>query len=235
MIDGAIVGVVIDNVDPEKMHRIKVEYPVQGAGISTTWCRVMTPMAGKDRGLVTLPEIGTEVAIMFAYRSLTPYIVGAVYNGAEDPDPYANADGDNNLRIFWTRNDNQVVFDDTPGAETMGIGTCASAMGDVTSAPVYQHLDAANKTWNEYSEQDITWEAVKTISIKCKTFKISAQMSIKAEAGQTGNVKAGQSGDIQAATAITTKAKTRTDINGGSPMPPSPTLPLPPHSHPPTS
>jgi len=235
MIEGAVVGVVIDNVDPDKMHRIKVEYPVQGAGIKTTWCRMMTPVAGRDRGLVMLPEIDTEVVMMFAYRSLTPYVIGGVYNGAGDPDPYANADGKNNLRLVWTRGNHQVVFDDTSGAETLGIGACATGMGDVKSAPVYQHLDAANKVWTEFSEKDITWEAVNTISIKCKTLSIKAQASIKAESGKTAVVNAGQKADVKAGSQITTKAEARTDINGGAPLPAMPTMPLPPHSHPPTS
>ncbi len=146
MIEGVVVGLVVDNVDPDKRHRVKVEYPVQGEGITSVWARIMTPMAGGNRGLVLIPEIGTEVVLGFAYRSLTPYVLGGVYNGGDDPDPYANADGDNNLRLLWTRGDHQVVFDDTAGAESLGIGASAGAMGDVTSGPVHQHLDAANAT-----------------------------------------------------------------------------------------
>ncbi len=235
MIEGTVVGTVIDNVDPEGMHRIKVEYPVQGDAIETTWCRLMTPMAGAGRGLVILPDIGTEVLLFFAYRSLTPYVLGGVYNGAEDPDPYANADGDDNLRLLWSRNDHMVTFDDTPGAESLGIGACATAMGDVTSAPVHQHLDAANKTWSEYSEQDITWEAKGTVSIKCKSFSLKASSSVSTDAGMNAAYVTGQQCQVSAGTAIITQAEVRTDLNGGTPGQASPTLPTPPHAHPPTS
>ena len=71
-------------------------------------------MAGKNRGWVSIPEIGTEVVISFAYRSLQPYILGAVYNGGDDkPEPYKNDDGNNDKRVFWSRNDHMLIFDDT--------------------------------------------------------------------------------------------------------------------------
>ena len=95
MISGVIIGVVKDNVDPEKLNRILVELPTESTEGSTEtyWCRMTTPMAGKDRGWVCIPEIGTEVVLTFAYRSLQPYIIGAVYNGGEDkPEPYKNDD-----------------------------------------------------------------------------------------------------------------------------------------------
>ena len=82
----------------------------------------MMPMSGKMRGLVTLPDKGTEVVLGFAYRTHSPYILGAVYNGGEDsPEPYKNDDGDNNLRVFWSRNDHMVVFDDTKGKEKVSL------------------------------------------------------------------------------------------------------------------
>ena len=77
------IGIVIDNVDPDKMHRVKVKFvtdSIQGEFSKSSWCRMMTPMAGQSRGLVMLPEIGTEVLVGFAYRSMSPYILGAVYN-----------------------------------------------------------------------------------------------------------------------------------------------------------
>ena len=103
-----------------------------------------TPCAGPYRGMVMLPDIGTEVALAFAYRSLTPYILGAVYNGTEDkPEPYHNDDGNNDKRIFWSRNDHMIVFDDTTGAEQVGVGAMAKTRLKVESAPVHHILDDA--------------------------------------------------------------------------------------------
>ena len=64
MTHGAVIGIVEDNQDPEGMHRVKVRLPVDSE-IRTRWCRVVTPMAGAARGLVILPEVGTEVLVTY--------------------------------------------------------------------------------------------------------------------------------------------------------------------------
>ena len=146
MVQGIVIGVVKDNVDPDKLNRILVELPTESTdGVTETyWCRMATPMAGIGRGLVIIPEIGTEVILGFAYRSLQPYILGAVYNGGEDlPEPYKNDDENNDKRVFWSRNDHMLIFDDTEGEEKVELGAQAPTRLDVTSAPIYQTLDSS--------------------------------------------------------------------------------------------
>ena len=119
------IAIVIDNRDPDKRHRIKVKFvtdSVQGMFSESSWCRMLSPMGGPRRGLVMLPEVGTEVIVGFAYRSMTPYILGAAYNGRDLPEPYRNDDCLNNVRVFWSRNDHMVVFDDTEGMEKVVFG-----------------------------------------------------------------------------------------------------------------
>ena len=195
MVNGIVVGIVLDNVDPDKMHRVLVKFPVDsGEELKSSWCRMMSPMAGKLRGLVMLPDIGTEVVLAFAYRTMSPYIIGAVYNGKDDkPEPYHNDDSNNDKRVFWSRNDHMVIFDDTAGAEKIELGAQASSRLDVTSAPIYQQLDSAQKTITEYCDKDTIWEGVETISIKCKDFKLETDMTIAIEAGQTMIAKSGTS------------------------------------------
>ena len=70
MINGIVVGVVIDNKDPDKLARIKVNFPVDHESPpESTWVRMMWPMAGAKRGWVSIPDIGTEVVIGFAFRT----------------------------------------------------------------------------------------------------------------------------------------------------------------------
>ena len=237
MINGLVVGTVLDNKDPDGLHRVKIQYPVESEEqLDSSWCRMCSPMAGKNRGLVILPDIGTEVVIVFAYRSMTPYIVGAVYNGTEDkPEAYHNDDANNDKRVFWSRNDHMVIFDDTSGAEKVEIGAQASGRLDVTSAPIYQSMDSAEITIKMYCGKDSEVEAVETISIKCKDFTLEADQTITHEAGQSGIYKAGSSASIMSSGNQTYKAMA-VDINPSAPTsdPDSP-LDTPPHSHPPTS
>ena len=235
MINGIVVGIVVDNVDPDRMNRVKVEYPVDNSDRpQSSWCRMMMPMAGQTRGMVMLPDIGTEVVLAFAYRSMSPYVIGAVYNKGEDlPEPYHNDDEENNLRVYWSRNDHMVIFDDTPGAEKVQFGAKAGSRLDVTSAPVYDDLDAAEETITEFVEKDLVWETVEKISLKCMDFELKAANSIKMQSGVETRKKAGanltiKSGGTQMYHAAVTK------INSSEPPPdPKPAEPLPEHEHPP--
>lgn len=234
MINGVVVGIVIENEDPSGMHRIQVEYPVDAEDAPRTdWCRMISPMAGLERGLVMLPEIGTEVILGFAYRTNAPYVLGAVYNGGDDtPEPYANADGENNLRIFWSRNDHMVLFDDTSGSELVGLGAQAGSAADVTSGPVYHVMDAANKTVNEYCDGSTDWEAKQTVSIKCTDLKIEASGSVTIEGGSTAVAAGGSTATVDGGSGLDLKGGMMS-INGPPGSSPGSVSTTPTASHPP--
>jgi len=236
MVEGIIIGIVKDNVDPDKMHRVLVDLPVESLdGVTESfWCRVMSPMAGKDRGLVILPEIGTEVVIAFAYKSLSPYIIGAVYNGGDDlPEPYHNDDEENNLRVFWSRNDHMVIFDDTSGEEKVELAAQASTRMDVTSGPIYQSLDSSKKTITEYCDGNTEWEAKKNISIKCKDFILEASSTVTSTSGANTAMKSGGSYTASAGAINENKGAT-IQVNSGVTASPKEVLALPEYLHPPT-
>ncbi|KAF2080647.1 type VI secretion system Vgr family protein [Flavobacterium sharifuzzamanii] len=80
-------AIVIDNNDPEKMGRIKVEYFWKGWTSKSDWMRVVQPYSGSGKGLYFRPEIGEEVQISFEANNVErPYISGTYYNGKEMPD-----------------------------------------------------------------------------------------------------------------------------------------------------
>ncbi len=236
MINGVIVGIVTDNKDPDGMHRVMVQFPVDsGEGVRSSWCRMMSPMGGKLRGLTMLPDIGTEVVLMFAYRSMTPYVMGAVYNGGEDkPEPYKNDDGNDDKRVFWSRNDHMVIFDDTSGAEKVEAAAKAPTRLDIRSGPIWNSMSSADKTMEIHSDKNIIWEAKETFSVKCKDLKIEASNSIAIEAKQSANLKSASSTDIKSGGNQTYKGG-KVDINGpGSPADPPKAKTLPTHKHKPT-
>jgi uncharacterized protein involved in type VI secretion and phage assembly len=237
MINGLVIGIVTDNVDPDGMHRVMVEFPVDsGQGVKSSWARMMSPMGGTSRGLVMLPDIGTEVVLMYAYRSMTPYILGAVYNGGEDkPEPYKNDDGNNDKRVFWSRNDHMVIFDDTEGAEKVEVAAAAPARLDVRSAPLWVSASSAEKTVEEYSDKNIIWEAVETISFKCKDFILETDSTIAIEAGSEGIMKSGSKTEMKSGSSQKYKAG-KVDVNPPGSVPnPDPALAFPAHKHSPTS
>ncbi|MCB9762647.1 MAG: phage baseplate assembly protein V [Alphaproteobacteria bacterium] len=203
---GLVEAVVTDNVDPAKLGRVKVKFvtlPGTNGGdepMESYWARLVMPMAGQERGWMTIPEIGDEVIVSFMHGDIQNAIVmGAVYNGVDTP-PYANEDEENNLRVFQSRSGHRVTFDDTAGEERVELISHNEEIKVI--------WDAKEKTISVYSGKDIIIEAKETISMKCKDFILGADKSVSVEAGQTMDLKAGQSMTGDGGSQMTLKAGT---------------------------
>src|SRR5207249_5265643 len=81
---GAVVGVVSNIGDPDSMGRVKVRFPWLKEDDESRWARLVSFMAGPDRGAVFRPEVGDEVLLVFEHGDMRfPYILGAVWNGKD--------------------------------------------------------------------------------------------------------------------------------------------------------
>lgn len=179
---GLVEGIVTDNVDPEKLGRVKVKFPTLPDGPESYWARLSMPMAGQKRGWMTIPEINDEVLVSFVHGDINhAIVVGSLYNGVDIP-PYANEDGKNNLRVFQSRSGHRLTFDDTAGDERIELITFNEELRCI--------WDAKEKTFSLYSGKDIIVEAKETISLKCKDFILEATNSVSIKAGQTMKVEA---------------------------------------------
>jgi uncharacterized protein involved in type VI secretion and phage assembly len=80
------IGLVTDNKDPEKLGRVKIKYPTLGGEVESGWARVVWGAAGKERGVVALPEVNDEVVVGFEHGDVRrPFILGALFNGVDTP------------------------------------------------------------------------------------------------------------------------------------------------------
>lgn len=160
---------VTDNVDPEKLGRIKVRFPWTGSG-DTLWVRLVWPYAGKDHGWYSLPEIDSEVLVGFEWGSPDlPVALGGLYNKTDAP-PSKAVDKDNNIKLFQSRSGHQVILDDADGKEKISI-----IAKDGSTVVV----DAAAPS--------ITIETKGDITLKGKAITLESQADITLKAG--GNMK----------------------------------------------
>ena len=114
---GLVEAIVVDNVDPDKLGRVKLKFPMLPEMPESFWARLVMPMAGQKRGWMTIPEVDDEVLVAFVHGDINHAIViGALYNGVDVP-PYANEDGNNDLRVFQSRSGHRLTFDDKDGDE----------------------------------------------------------------------------------------------------------------------
>ena len=180
---GLVEAIVVDNKDPDQLGRIKLKFPSLPEAPESFWARLVMPMAGKNRGWMTIPEIDDEVLVAFVHGDFNHAIVlGSLYNDVDKP-PYANEDQENNLRVFQSRSGHRLTFDDTAGEERIELV--------LHNQEIKVVWDSANKQLSVYSGMDIIVEAKDSFSIQCTDFVLNASDSINIEAGGSINVQAG--------------------------------------------
>jgi len=180
---GVAVGVVTNIKDPEGLGRVKVKFPWLSEQDESYWARVVTPMAGKERGIYFLPEVEDEVLVVFDRGDMEfPYILGGLWNGQDKP-PLSNEDGKNNQRMLKSRSGHTILLDDTENGEKIVIS-------DKTQKNKIE-IDSKNNTMTLAVEKDLIVEAKGKISIKtsggdmaieCQNLEIKAQQNCKVEA-----------------------------------------------------
>ena len=173
VIHGIVVGLVSDNADPEGLYRVQVTYAVPGGDILSQWARVVTTMAGPGRGFACLPEVDDEVLLRFVHgHSDLPMVVGFVHNGVDKP-PFDNADGNNDERIFYSRNGHHLIANDADGAEHVTVET----------------VDGKTKLEMKSADSLIAWEAASDVKLLCAngtlTVTADADISMDASGGWT--------------------------------------------------
>ena len=141
---------------------------------------------------MTIPEKDDEVLVAFLHGDFQHAIIlGALHNGVDTP-PYANEDGENNLRVFQSRSGHRLTFDDSPGDERVEL--------ILHNEEIRVIWDSANKVIGVYSGKDIIIQTEDTFSLKCTDFILEASQNI----------------DIQAGANTTMKSGTKTVVDGGA-------------------
>ncbi len=87
---GVVAGVVTNNKDPDKLGRVKVKIgdlsDSDAEAFETTWAKMSSPMAGKERGIYFLPEVDDEVLVAFQQGDIAyPFVVGCIWNHEDVP------------------------------------------------------------------------------------------------------------------------------------------------------
>jgi phage protein D/phage baseplate assembly protein gpV len=177
-----VVGLVLDNQDPNGLGRVKINLPGLSEDETGHWARVVSPMAGGGRGMFFLPDKNDEVLVAFEQGDITrPYVLGALWNGKDKP-PESNADGQNNLRLIKSRSGHLIRLDDTAGAEKIEI-IDKSGENRVT-------VDTISNSISIKSAQDVVIEAPRgKISLSAKSVELKSTADTNIEA-QTMDLKA---------------------------------------------
>lgn len=119
-IPGVAWGVVTENNDPEKKGRLRLKLPQLGDNVDTDWAPNMTWGAGKDRGIVWIPEVNDLVLVAFEQGDVRhPIVIGHSWN-AKNPPKYEEPMFDGQAgkvknRAFISRTGQRIVLWDDDG------------------------------------------------------------------------------------------------------------------------
>lgn len=96
--------------DPENEGRIQISLPMLGEDASPVWARLVSPDAGRDRGVAFFPEIGDEVVVGISGGAAQPVVLGSLHSSAR-PGPIAPNDV-NHRKGYFSRSGLKCIFDD---------------------------------------------------------------------------------------------------------------------------
>jgi len=184
--NGVLAGIVTDLDDPEKIGRVRVQFPVLGDEQSY-WARLVSPMAGPRRGVFLRPEVKDEVLVVFEHGDpRRAYILGGVWSKTDPPPPDDGQATKNNWRFFVSRAGAVMRFDDTASSEKIEI-----VDKDGTRKIV---IDSAGSTIQVSCTQgDIELSAPGgTIKITAQNVEVQASQELKLKAGQSAQINAAQ-------------------------------------------
>ena len=122
---GLLFALVTDTADPLGLGRVKVSYGHLGTqSVLTAWAHIAAPMAGPDRGVWFVPEIGDQAVVAFGMDSPDePIILGFLWDAVNTPPSTSTRE-----RMIRTVDGHTIRFlDATPGS---GGGRGALAIED---------------------------------------------------------------------------------------------------------
>jgi len=215
---GVMIGIVIKNDstnDSEKPGpgRVKVKIPLIGMKESN-WARIVSFMAGKERGAFFLPEVEDEVLVAFENGDVNkPFVIGALWNGKDAP-PETNSDGKNNIRVIKSRSGHMIQLCDKKDEEKILIKSSKGhifEMDDKKGSETFNMVDKSGKNKMVIStkdnkvtitsEKDIEFSAPKgKLSMSAKNIEIKSSADTKMEASAGMNIKASANMTIKGAT-----------------------------------
>ncbi len=241
---GVVVGIVVDNNDPEGLYRVKVKLPwvKESSGTYTdtpdkedflsTWARVATFMAGPKRGAFWLPEVDDEVLVAFEHGDIRrPFVVGSLWSPVDPPiHDNKSQGGKNHLRVLYSRAGNVVQFVDEPGKEQIIIQTKVKADEAMSRDPgrgghhiILDETDGALKIHVSDGKQK-NYVTIDSTNDCITVESMDGNIVLKAPNGmiqlrcKTLDVESSQSSKLVAKSTMNVKANSTMDIKSGAGM-----------------
>lgn len=204
-IQGLQIGIVTQlKDDPDGEDRILVRIPVIHKEDDGAWCRISSPDAGKERGMVFRPEINDEVIVGFINNDPRHGVVLGMVNSSALP-AHLPATDDNHEKGYQSRSKMKLIFNDdkksilieTPGGHKVSIDEDAKKI----------ELVDLNGNKLIMDDKGITMESIKDIKMK-------ASAEVKIEAGSNATLKGGAQTKVEGGSGAEVSSGGTTNVKG---------------------
>jgi len=186
------LAIVVDNDDPQKQGRVKVQFKWQcTSNDPTEWLRVMSPNAGhgdtgKNRGFLVVPEKGDQVIVAFEEGNIArPVIMGSVYHSNNvDSGGFTNS----NIKGMTSRKGSSLIFNDL--GHHLTLGTNQANYINIKNGDQLLTAEAGSKIIIHTGDSTITLEKNGNISLVGKNIFILGSESVEIQSPKitVGNI-----------------------------------------------
>ncbi len=183
------IALVTQNQDPEGLCRIKVRYPWHSDSAESYWARLAVPMAGKDRGMVFLPEVGDEVLVVFEREDMRfPFVLGGLWNGKDKPHE-SNSSGKNDIRAIKTRKGHTLLFDDNSSKGRIELKLNDGKKLAIDDDGIKLDDGAGNSLEIDSKGGSMTIKAATKLTLKASTIALEATTGLTLNSSATVTIK----------------------------------------------
>ena len=215
--EGLMIGLVTNNKDPDGLGRVRVKFPAESSDEESAWARMATFASGNGQGATFMPQIDTEVVVMFESGDRRrPIVLGSLWNGKDKPPLSADKFLSGNKVVQWqmkTAGGQTLTFDETPGEEKVSIVLPDGNTKLILNADKVElwsnsknlevksgqaSLLLANGKDVTLQGMNVTIKATQALKLEGLSVEVAAKTSAKLEGSASVEVKGGASAKLTA-------------------------------------
>ncbi|HET7487969.1 MAG TPA: VgrG-related protein [Acidimicrobiales bacterium] len=211
---GVVVGIVTNVNDTEdKIAQVKVKFPWLDDTLESDWLRVVQAGAGKEYGMLVLPEVNDEVLVAFEHGDMRRgYVLGGLYNGLDKPNNKAYTgilETGNKIakRSFTSRMGHFLLISDKASDQFVQVSTVDEKFFlklDKTNQVI---LVTSDKEIKVDAKGDITITGAQNVTVEAKRDLVLKGMNVTVQATQKATVKGAQ---------VAIEGSSTTDVKGAT-------------------
>ncbi len=172
---GLSPAVVVDNVDPDNLGRVKVRLAESAERPKSVWARLATLVAGNKRGTWFIPEIDDEVLVAFEGGDEGQcYVIGSLWS--ETTAPPATISAANEKKLLRLRSGLQISLNERNGQESFVVETPGGQSVTLKDGPGAIEISDSHGNLVALEARGVTIHSPAKVVISASSVEVNAGM-----------------------------------------------------------